>query len=236
MTSDGSRRLEGGDMEATKTWLESYPAQVPASVSPIPDVGLHQLLVDAARRHPHAPALAWFGKHIRYAELGVRSSGSPPSASLGVRKGDRVALILRTAPNTSSRTTRPRLGRSPSGTTPVHRARAHAPAHRRGPVRGRGPRRAVSGERADRGAGIHSTIVTSVTHYMPFLKKHLAPIAAARAGEGRPWPPVPPGARSMGCSADAIHIGGAARRDRRRAGPASPSTRAARRVCRRARC
>ena len=52
-----------------RPWLRSYPDGVPASLQPRPEGSLYAMLADSARRHPDAPALAFFGRRRSYRQL-----------------------------------------------------------------------------------------------------------------------------------------------------------------------
>ncbi len=89
---------------ADKPWTKHYDPGVPASLAPYPDVPLFQLLDDTVRDHPDNTAcitalkLPLFGlKHaaLSYRELGEASDRLAAAlADMGVKKGDRVALVL----------------------------------------------------------------------------------------------------------------------------------------------
>jgi len=81
-----------------RPWTSSYDKHVPPTVD-VPDIYLHDFVRESARRHPHAPALTYFGRTITYSELEElieRAAGG--LEELGVREGDRVALILPDTP------------------------------------------------------------------------------------------------------------------------------------------
>lgn len=82
-----------------RTWLTSYPDEVPHTIE-YPKVPLYQLLIDATNSYPENDAIHFLGKKIKYKEL-MKSTYQFANAlkSLGVKKGDRVALML---PNTPS--------------------------------------------------------------------------------------------------------------------------------------
>src|ERR671925_1056403 len=86
-------------------WLASYPQDVPKSLAPYPEKSLYSLLADAAARHPHAPAVAFWlpgapmGKTLSYAQLVKQvDQFSRVLLSLGVQRGDRVGLVLPNCP------------------------------------------------------------------------------------------------------------------------------------------
>src|SRR5439155_10452584 len=88
-----------------RPWLASYPQGLPHSLEPYPEKSLYSLLEDAAKRHPRAPAIAFWvpgaprGKSISYREL-LRQVDqfSRVLTSVGIRGGDCVGLILPNCP------------------------------------------------------------------------------------------------------------------------------------------
>ncbi len=86
-------------MSVDAPWLAHYDAGVPASVGPYPDRTLLDYLSDGARERPRHPALLFKGATITYGDLERLSDACAAAfASLGVRRGDRVALILPNCP------------------------------------------------------------------------------------------------------------------------------------------
>lgn len=84
--------------ESSRPWLNHYERGVPASLA-YPDVTLHRLFEDSARKYANNRALAFFGNTITYREL--NEAGDRFAAGLvrlGLRKGDRVALVLPNCP------------------------------------------------------------------------------------------------------------------------------------------
>jgi long-chain acyl-CoA synthetase len=82
----------------SRPWLNWYARGVPQQVE-IPDVPVTRLLDDAARDFPKHTALAFLGRTVSYRALAAavdRFAGA--LADLGVRKGDRVALVLPNCP------------------------------------------------------------------------------------------------------------------------------------------
>jgi acyl-CoA synthetase (AMP-forming)/AMP-acid ligase II len=62
-------------------------------------VNLGQLLVNAARRYPEHAAIAYGDRSITYADLDQRSDALARGlASLGIRRGDRVGVLMRNRP------------------------------------------------------------------------------------------------------------------------------------------
>jgi long-chain acyl-CoA synthetase len=85
---------------AARPWLASYPPGVPADFD-FPEVPLTRLLDDAAASFPSRTALAFLGLTMSYRE--VRDAADHLAsglAGLGVRKGDRVSVVLPNCPST----------------------------------------------------------------------------------------------------------------------------------------
>src|SRR5438552_217916 len=100
---DGGRRTS---MTEHRPWLAHYDEGVPKTQEPYPEKSLFSLLDDAARRFPDRPAIAFWlpgapaGKTITYAELLKQvDQCSRVLASLGVKRGDRVGLVLPNSPH-----------------------------------------------------------------------------------------------------------------------------------------
>lgn len=79
-------------------WLSHYDEGVPATLT-YPDRTLVDYLADAARERPNQPALLFKGATVTYAELERLSDAAAAAfASLGIRRSDRVALLLPNCP------------------------------------------------------------------------------------------------------------------------------------------
>ena len=84
---------------ADKPWLAQYDADVPRSLQPYPDKTLLDYLSALARDNGSKPALLFKGAEVSYAQLQRESDAFAAAlATLGVGKGDRVALILPNCP------------------------------------------------------------------------------------------------------------------------------------------
>ena len=85
-------------MEQTP-WFRHYDEGVPRTLMPYPQWTLPDYIADAARERPNHPALLFKGSSITYAELEKLSSAFAAAlAELGVKKGDRIALLLPNCP------------------------------------------------------------------------------------------------------------------------------------------
>ena len=86
-------------MPTSAPWLAHYDANVPATLAPYPDRTLVDYLADAARTQPGKPALLFKGATMTYGELERASDACAAAfAALGVRRGDRVGLLLPNCP------------------------------------------------------------------------------------------------------------------------------------------
>jgi long-chain acyl-CoA synthetase len=84
---------------ADKPWLAHYDADVPQSLQPYPHKTLLDYLAALAAEHASRPALLFKGAEMSYARLHRDSNAFAAAlAALGVRHGDRVALVLPNCP------------------------------------------------------------------------------------------------------------------------------------------
>ena len=82
-----------------KPWLAHYDADVPHSLVPYPDLTLVDYLTALAREHGAKAALLFKGTVVSYGQLDAESTAFAAALwDLGVRKGDRVALLLPNCP------------------------------------------------------------------------------------------------------------------------------------------
>jgi long-chain acyl-CoA synthetase len=83
----------------SKPWLAHYDADVRASLAPYPEKTLIDYLDQLASAHPSKPAILFKGSTMTYAQLGAESTAFASAlVELGVRRGDRVALVLPNCP------------------------------------------------------------------------------------------------------------------------------------------
>lgn len=82
-----------------KPWLKHYDSGVPHTLKPYPGHTLLEVVRDSARQRPDHPALYFKGAHMSYAELERQTDAFGAAlAALGVKKGDRVAMLLPNSP------------------------------------------------------------------------------------------------------------------------------------------
>jgi long-chain acyl-CoA synthetase len=82
-----------------KPWLGNYDPDVRPSLAPYPEKTLIDYLDELAQGHGSKPAILFKGSAMSYARLGAESTAMAAAfAAMGVRKGDRVALVLPNCP------------------------------------------------------------------------------------------------------------------------------------------
>jgi long-chain acyl-CoA synthetase len=187
-----------------RPWLANYPSDVPRTLAPFPEKSVYALLEESADRFPDHPAVVFpvapMAKRLTYRELAAAAGQlSRALASMGVRKGDRVAFVLPNCPQyVVAFYACQRLGAVVVGCNPLYTQRELS--HQ---LQDAGIRIAivldvlfplVEAVRAE--AGLDRVIVTRVGDYLRFPINKLAPLKQKREAkhEGHPWPPVPSGA------------------------------------------
>jgi long-chain acyl-CoA synthetase len=80
-------------------WLAHYDPDVPPTLAPYADRTLTDALAEFARTRPDRPALLFKGARVTYGELERQSDACAAAlAALGVKRGDRVGLLLPNCP------------------------------------------------------------------------------------------------------------------------------------------
>src|SRR5262245_57460013 len=86
-------------MSRTAPWLSHYDAGVSATLRPYPQRTILDYLDDSVRQRPTATALLFKGATLSYSDLDRQSDAFGSALlSLGVKRGDRVALLLPNCP------------------------------------------------------------------------------------------------------------------------------------------
>ncbi len=82
-----------------KPWLNHYDPGVPHSFQPYPQQTLLEVISETTRQRPNHPALLFKGARLSYAQLEQLSDALAAAlVAQGVKKGDRVALLLPNCP------------------------------------------------------------------------------------------------------------------------------------------
>src|SRR5215211_892397 len=89
---------------ADRPWTKKYDPGVPTTLLPYPDIPMHQLLEESARKAPnnialttsaHLPLVGRVGSDLTYAQVNDAADALAAAlVDLGVKKGDRVAIVM----------------------------------------------------------------------------------------------------------------------------------------------
>jgi len=86
-------------MNLSPVWLQSYPEGVPVDIPPTDYNSLVDLLNESFSKFADRPAYSFLGKDITYAQTDRQSMAlAAYFQSLGLEKGDRVALMMPNVP------------------------------------------------------------------------------------------------------------------------------------------
>ncbi|MFD1135033.1 long-chain fatty acid--CoA ligase [Paenibacillus urinalis] len=168
-----------------KPWLPFYEAEV-APTCEYPNQNLAAFLVTSAQKFPHRPAMYFMGKSISYKKLLMLSyQMANVLRGLGVKKGDRVAIMLPNCPQVViAYYGTLLLGGVAVMTNPLYMERELA--HQ---MKDSGAKIIITldtfysrVENIVQETEIKHTIVTGVKDYLPLIKKWLYPIKAKKEG------------------------------------------------------
>jgi long-chain acyl-CoA synthetase len=83
-----------------KYWLASYDQKIPCEIDANAHASVLELLEEAMRRYADKPAFRCFGQTLTYADTDrlSRDFAAYLQSKLGVKKGDRVAVMLPNIP------------------------------------------------------------------------------------------------------------------------------------------
>ncbi|HEV7666534.1 MAG TPA: long-chain fatty acid--CoA ligase [Chloroflexota bacterium] len=82
----------------SRPWLKHYPTEIPTTLD-YRSVPLFTLLEESAAKHPDLPAVRFYTHTLTYAEVWGRAQRFAAAlAEMGVKQGDRVALMLPNCP------------------------------------------------------------------------------------------------------------------------------------------
>src|SRR5690349_10362847 len=83
----------------SQPWFKHYDKGVPYTLTPYPERSLMDVFSESVRQRPNHTALLFQGKAISYRELeSLSTTFASALIGLGVKPGDRVALLLPNAP------------------------------------------------------------------------------------------------------------------------------------------
>jgi long-chain acyl-CoA synthetase len=184
-----------------RPWFSTWRAGVPKTVAPFPKQSAFTLLADSAAGFPDQPAVAFLGKHLTYRQLLEEVERfSAVLTGLGVKRGDRVGLLLPNSPQyVIAWYACQRIGAVAVGNNPLYTQRelAHQVADFAPQVMVVLDQLYPSWDAVAHEAPVREVVVAKLTDYMRFPLNLLAPLKFKRDAkhEGKPWPPVPADAR-----------------------------------------
>jgi long-chain acyl-CoA synthetase len=84
----------------TRHWITSYGARIPAEIGPAAYASVLEMLEAAMKRYADKPAFRCFGQTLTYADTDrlSRNFAAYLQSKIGIKKGDRVAVILPNIP------------------------------------------------------------------------------------------------------------------------------------------
>ncbi len=86
------------DVSESRPWLKHYDPQVPPHLT-YPRIPLYRLLDDSAAKYPGSPCTNFLGRRLTYRQIKELSDRFAAGIRrMGVRKGDRVVLLLPNSP------------------------------------------------------------------------------------------------------------------------------------------
>lgn len=174
---------------SNRPWLRHYPAEVPPTCE-YPDHNLAEFLVRTAERNPNHAALEFMGARMSYGTLlDAVYRYANAMMSLGLCKGDRVAVMLPNCPQAVIAY----YGTMLAGGVVVMTNPLYMPRELEHQLNDAGARFIVTLDllvsrvrQATEGSPLEHIIVTSVSDYLPFPKNLLYPIKAKK--DGTPLP------------------------------------------------
>jgi long-chain acyl-CoA synthetase len=188
-----------------RPWLKSYPPGVPESIEPFPEESVWWLLERSVERFPDSPAVAFpvapRAKTLTYRQLKAQAEQFAGAlASMGVKKGDPVGLLLPNCPQfVVAWYACQRLGAIAVGNNPLYTQR-----ELKHQLSDAGVRILVTldllyplAASVQDEVGLERVVVTKIGDYLGWPINKLAPLKQKKEAqhEGRAWPPVPPDAQ-----------------------------------------
>ncbi|MDA0276981.1 MAG: AMP-binding protein, partial [Proteobacteria bacterium] len=195
--------MNATDKYLSRPWLAHYQQGVPSSID-VPVRSINQVFDDATARAPGNTAVAFYGRNIKYGELRDATDRLANAlASLGVKKGDRVALYLLNSPQfIIAYFAALKCGAIVTPISPVYTS--HEVRYQ---IEDSGARVAICQDIlyekvAKSGVKLDFAVVTNVSEYLPALKRLFASKAVSIASSSgtihwlqdllREHPPQPP--------------------------------------------
>jgi long-chain acyl-CoA synthetase len=178
-----------------RPWHKHYAPGVPPEVE-IPAVPLTHFLEESARRYPDGPAIRFYGGVIRYRRfLSLSRRFAAALAGLGVKRGDRVSIMLPNVPQCPITY----YGALMAGAVVVQTNPLYQTEELERQVKDSGSTVLVALdifrdriEPVFEGSGLKAVIYCGVRDFLPPVKRLLYPIKARRDGMWKPFAKTPP--------------------------------------------
>ncbi|MFC0214644.1 long-chain fatty acid--CoA ligase [Paenibacillus chartarius] len=172
-------------MASAKPWLEHYPKEVSPTYD-YPKMNVASMLLASARRYPKHPALYFLGKSIDYDRTAREAARfANVLRSLGIRHGDRIAIMLPNCPQVVAAT----FGTLMVGAVVVMTNPLYKERELEHQLADSGARLIVTLDLLHRRVlsvkaktRLERIIVTSIKDYLPFPKNLLYPLKMKRDG------------------------------------------------------
>jgi long-chain acyl-CoA synthetase len=173
----------------TAPWTRHYDPEVPTSLAPYPDKTLVDYIRETARERPDAPAILFKGTKLSSLDVDRLSDNFAASlADAGIRKGDRVALVLPNCPQFLIA----EIGAWKAGATVIPLNPLYTVAELREPLRSAGVEIAVTLtpfysrlKEIQRDTRLTRIIATSIKEYLPRLLQVLFTVFKEKKGGHR---------------------------------------------------
>ncbi|MDE3154883.1 MAG: long-chain fatty acid--CoA ligase [Acidobacteriota bacterium] len=170
-------------------WLASYDPGVPVSLEPYPERTLLDYLGETARARPEHPAVIFKGRRVTAGEIDHLSDQFAAAlADLGVRKGDRVALMLPNCPQFIIA----EFGAWKAGAVVAPLNPIYTAAEIEGPLRESGAKVVVTltpyyerVKSVQAAAGVQTVVATNIKEYLPPALRLLFTLVKEKPGGHR---------------------------------------------------
>jgi long-chain acyl-CoA synthetase len=175
-------------------WAANYPEGLTRHID-YPDIPVHQLLENAAKSHPNSVATIFMGGKLAYSQLLDKAHRFATAlAALGLKKGDRVGLMLPNCPQMVIAY----YGVLKAGGVVVALNPLYVEREIQHQVTDSGAKIIVALDlmydrvaRIREAAGLEAFIWTSIKDFLPFPLSALYPVKAKKAGQRVGVPPGP---------------------------------------------
>jgi long-chain acyl-CoA synthetase len=175
----------------SRPWAKHYPPGVPETVE-VPDLSVPDLFDQAVEKFGNKDALIFYGKNIPYAKLKeLVDRFATALADLGVKKGDTVALYVLNCPQYAiAYFATLRLGAKVTPISPVYTSKEVKHQLEDSEAQTAVCQDILYDNLEKSGVRLRNVVVTSISDYLPTLKKWFGKSAMAKAYGGMKVPSI----------------------------------------------